>query len=153
MVVLAKLYEEGRAAERHDVATDTTLRLDSRPVDILIANLSATGCLFVCPEPIELGADVTIGIPGTGRRRARIVRNEREKYGCVFEVPLDKDELAEAFDGGHNTLLMFSSPEAEVADAAIGAHDKLSPRGRLILLATLAIGIWAAIVGAVALLG
>ena len=45
MALIAKLYDNGRSAERHMLDADATVRgPDQVPVDVLVADLSLTGC-------------------------------------------------------------------------------------------------------------
>jgi hypothetical protein len=95
MALIGQLYGHGRSAERHDLAADATLRgADRIPVDILVVDLSQTGCLFVTAEPLPIEAIVTIGVAGVGLHEARIVRNQDVRFGCTFLIPLTNVELA-----------------------------------------------------------
>lgn len=95
MALIVQLYGDGRSAERHDLGADATLRgADRIPVDVLVVDLSQTGCLFVTTEPLGTDAIVTIGIAGVGLREARIVRNQDVRFGCTFLMPLTNEELA-----------------------------------------------------------
>lgn len=94
MALIGQLYGDGRSAERHDLGADATLRgADRVPVDVLVVDLSQTGCLFVTSEPLGTDAIVTIGIAGVGLREARIVRNQDVRFGCTFLTPLTHAEL------------------------------------------------------------
>lgn len=95
MALIVQLYDSGRSAERHDLGADATVRGPDRvPIDVLVADLSRTGCLFVSTEPLHVDGVITIGIAGVGLREARIVRNQDVRFGCTFLIPLTDAELA-----------------------------------------------------------
>ena len=153
MAMLAHLYD-GRAAERHALDADATLRgEDQLPIDILIADLSATGCLFVCAEELAPDAEITIGIAGIGRRQARIVRALGQRYGCEFAVALTEAEAATARTASGGTIVDFpvwSHPSTEAED--LPSVAELSGRVRLAVLAGTTGAAWATVLLAVRLL-
>ena len=94
MALIAKLYGDDRSAERHGLGAEATMRgADRVPVDVVVVDLSHTGCLFVTTESLDIGSIVTIGIAGIGLREARIVRNQDVRFGCTFLTPLAGTEL------------------------------------------------------------
>jgi len=114
MALIGQLYGHGRSAERHDLAADATLRgADHVPVDVLVVDLSQTGCLFVTAEPLPMEAIVTIGIAGVGLREAHIVRNQDIRFGCTFLTPLTSAELAAGLAASETVALFpFQHPPA-----------------------------------------
>lgn len=149
--MLAKLYNTSRAAERHVVETDATLRgHDQAPVDILVANISSTGCLFVCPEALEMDTIISIGIPNLGRRHARVVRVLGQHYGCEFLNALRDEEVLEASTSNNTVvpfpvyLFDFTVPLSENASDA-----KLPGWARLAILFGGIIIVWLCIITAV----
>lgn len=116
MALIGQLYSHGRSAERHDLAADATVRgADRVPVDVLVVDLSQTGCLFVSAEPLQIESVVTIGIAGVGLREARIVRNQDVRFGCTFLMPLTTAELAAGLTESETVALFpFQHPPAPV---------------------------------------
>jgi hypothetical protein len=155
MAMIAQLYSNGRAAERHPLDADATLRgEDQLPLDILIADLSATGCLFVCAETLALNADITIGIAGIGRHRATIVRSLGQRYGCEFSVALTDAETAAARAASGGTIIGFPvwSHAADTREDDLPSVAKLSPRARLLVMVGATAAAWTGLILAVRLL-
>ena len=148
MALHAKLQEDARAADRHDLGADATLRaVDDSPLDILIANLSATGCLFVCSERLEVDGAVTIGIAGLGRLPARIVRAEGQRYGANFDRLLDAAELNAALALSDDTVIQFPIGllNVPIVNNDLPPIAKLPLRTRAAVLAALTLGTWSAV--------
>lgn len=153
MAMLAHLYDSGRAAERHALDADATLRgEDQLPIDILVADLSATGCLFVCAEELAPDAEITIGIAGVGRRQARIVRALGQRYGCAFAVALTEAEAAAARTASGGTIVDFPVWPHPSTEEDLPSVAKLSGRVRLAVLAGVTAAGWSAVVLAARLL-
>jgi len=153
MAMLAQLYDNGRAAERHALDADATLRgEDQVPVDILVADLSATGCLFVCVEEFAPDAEITIGIAGVGRRQAKIVRVMGSRYGCEFVTALTDLEIGTARTAPGGTIVDFPAWSGAVASDEIDLRDtaKLSGGIRLALLAGVTVIGWSVVIAAFA---
>ena len=148
MALLATLHDHERAAERQVLDADATLRVDGRPLDALIANISASGCLFVCAQPLAVGDTLTIGIAGIGRRPARIVRALDTRYGAEFEVPLTASDLSAALSAQREIVVPFPigivSPEGE-NDAPPSASPLAVP-SRIAIIAGLTVASWAALI-------
>jgi hypothetical protein len=154
MALLATLHDHRRAAERQALDADATLRVDGRPLDALIANISASGCLFVCSTPLEIGDTMTIGIAGVGRRLARVVRAEGQRFGAAFDPPLLPAEIEAAVAVPGDTVVSFPLPIAAFADdEAPPAVATVSPVMRLIVLAGLSAATWSAVVIALRIAG
>lgn len=154
MPLLAKLHDNGRTAERHQVDADATLRTTvNSPFDVLIADLSKTGCLFICAELLELNALVTIGIGGIGMVQARIVRGEGQRYGAVFTAPLTNEAVAAALALPSDTIIAFPLWTADSAVYKKNLHKtiKLSGTVRVAVVMSLVIIGWATFIGVVAL--
>ncbi len=143
--MFAKLYDGGRATERHAIDADATLRTEDQvPVDVLVANLSMTGCLFVCAAPLDLGSDVTIGISGLGRRQVRIVRAMDQRYGCEFLEPLSEADIAAVVDAPGSTIVPYPAwPLVTVADGQEPpSAARLPGVVRLAILGGGTLGVW-----------
>jgi len=150
MALVVQLYDSGRSAERHDLGADATVRgADRVPIDVLVADLSQTGCLFVSTEPLRIDTIITIGIAGVGLREARIVRHQDVRFGCIFLIPLTAGELAAGLSESQ-TVALFPMDLQPDADAMMPAVDKMSRRARLMVAAGLAIASWAGLLWIVA---
>lgn len=152
MALLAQLYGSGRAAERHVIDADATLRNHDRlPVDVLVADLSTTGCLFVCDEPLDIGAEITIGITGLGRRQARVMRALDQRYGCEFLVPLTQANVAAALKSPSGTIVHFSAwpLPGPGEEEGVPRVAKLPGPVRLAVLVGATIASWSAIIAAI----
>ena len=147
MALFATLHDHRRSAARQALDVDATLRVDGRPLDALIANISASGCLFVCSEPLEVGDTVTIGIAGIARRRMQIVRALHSRYGAEFEAPLNQGEIDAAM-AVPGQIVAFPKPmglqSAGDEDRPIAA--KLHRPMRLVIVAGLTAATWCALI-------
>jgi len=143
MALIGQLYSYGRSAERHDLAADATVRGPDRvPVDVLVVDLSQTGCLFVSSEAIAVGSVVTIGIAGVGLREALVVRNQDIRFGCTFSVPLTKEELTAGL-AESETVAVFPSPQQLAANLdAVESMPKLPRPARLAAVLVLVATSW-----------
>jgi len=153
MALIVQLYDSGRSAERHDLGADATVRGPDRvPIDVLVADLSRTGCLFVSTEPLQIDGIITIGIAGVGLREARIVRNQDVRFGCTFLVPLSEAELAAGL-AESETVALFPLDQRGPADAdADVARSALSRPLRLMIFAGLGAASWAGVLFALSLI-
>ncbi len=143
MALIGQLYNYGRSAERHDLAADATVRgADRIPVDVLVADLSQTGCLFVSTQALPVGSVVTIGIAGVGLREAVIVRNQDVRFGCTFSVPLTEAELGAGL-AESETVAFFPSQQSSVAQRETPEQVAKLPRPlRLVALVGLIATSW-----------
>ncbi|HVF95532.1 MAG TPA: PilZ domain-containing protein [Sphingomonas sp.] len=150
MALAAKLYRDERAADRQAVNLDATLRKpDQRPVDILIEDLSATGFRMTGAGELALGAVLSVGISGIGRRDARVVRHGDDHDGCEFVVPIAAAEIARAQTVDTIVRADFGTSPAPLEDPALDAGEQTIRRFRGVILMAGAALPWMAI-GAVA---
>lgn len=148
MALLAKLYVSGRTAERRVIEADATLRQnDQVPVDVLVADLSTTGCLFLCDTPLASGDEISIGIAGLGRHQARVVRSMDQRYGCTFLTPLTDADVTAASGAPGETIVHFPTwsfgtvPEEESLPVT-----RLPGPVRLVILIATVMGSWSALI-------
>lgn len=148
MALLATLHDHRRAAERQALEAGATLRVDGNPHDALIANISASGCLFVCERKLEVGDTVSVGIAGLGRRDARIVRTLDSRYGVEFVTPLLPSEIETAAAIPDETVIpLFPWP---VIDRSFNVAETIAsplatPQTRLMIVVALVVSTWACI--------
>lgn len=134
-----------------------TLRDTERtPVDIMVDNLSTTGCMFLLDRELPLGALVSIGIPGVGVRYARISRVEHPQYGCAFLSPVSDADIAAALSV--DTVIAGAFPQMPVPAMPMAAsplrriaeepsfEPKLPLRTRVAMMVGISAVLWTAIV-------
>ena len=144
MALLATLYDPRRSDERQAADVSATIRVDGTPADALIVNLSASGCLFVCSEPLEVGDTMSIGIAGVGRRPVRIVRALGSRFGAEFEEPLTLVELRAAVSSTDDSVITFPliSPVSSHVAETVYQNEKYSYRVRLGIIIFLVVTSW-----------
>lgn len=118
---------------------------DHVPVDVLVADLSQTGCLFVTTEPLAIDAIITIGIAGVGLREAHIVRNQDVRFGCTFLTPLTDAELAAGLAESETVALFPLQHPGVAAEEAMPVVAKWPRPVRLAAFSGLVAGSWALI--------
>jgi len=89
MTIVARLFvadpEERRFSQRRRVGADATLRTAKAvPHDVVVQDLSTTGCRFTSDDAFSDGTRVSIGIAGVGVHRAQILRRDGRLHGCEF---------------------------------------------------------------------
>ena len=81
-------------AERTAVDRPGTLRERARFVtDIVVEDLSRTGCRICTDADMSVGTLISIGIPGVGMQAARVVRSEGNVHGCSFLLPITEADV------------------------------------------------------------
>jgi hypothetical protein len=79
---------------RTEVLLPAKLLQDGEPDrDLRLMNLSAAGFMAECLEPVQVGANVVISVPGAGQLPAEIRWNENSKIGGIFHFELSAREL------------------------------------------------------------
>ncbi|MBW6528693.1 hypothetical protein KZ813_17765 [Sphingomonas sp. RHCKR7] len=152
--IAARVYRTRRAGERYDTEARSTLRGASQvPLDVLLDQISPSGCHIVTAEDVAVGEWISLGIAGLGRVEALVVRSTRTGYGCAFISHVPPSLLARV---GEDTPVVALSDDrpSQVADpdAAVPAVDKLPLRTRFLLIMGFCALAWVAIVASVALI-
>jgi hypothetical protein len=140
------------------VAVDRAGTLRDRaktPIDVVVDNLSTTGCLFLLDRELPLGALVSIGIPGIGIRYARISRVDHPQYACAFLAPVGEDEIAAALSA--ETLVAGAFPQLPspvvpirpTVEAEEPHARKLRFGMRVAVIVGVSAALWAAIIAGV----
>lgn len=96
MASIARLHLDNadrRRAERFDVNRPGTLSAFGAPKDVLIENISSTGCLTQCDLVLPFGTIASIALPGLNARSASLVRQEGNHLGWQFLFPLKPGEI------------------------------------------------------------
>lgn len=90
----AILPAERRGAARIAVRFPVLLeRLETIVVETEAANISSTGVLVRSPVELPVWGRFTARLPGPDLREVRIVRRDGNSYGCLFQTPLEEEEL------------------------------------------------------------
>lgn len=111
MAFTATLHRETRAAERHAVGLEGTLRdADRQPFDVSVIDLSVDGFRAVGEVVLAPGAAISIGLPALGARPALVVRAESGEYGCRFRQRLSAAELSSAVGAVVTAPIPFPAP-------------------------------------------
>lgn len=101
MTLVAQFYENGRGARRVLSGRGATLRDPvTRPIDIVIDDLSLTGFGMSTTEDMSVGSIFHLRLAGIDKRDVRVVRRFGLSYGCEFMPPLSDAELALALSTG-----------------------------------------------------
>lgn len=90
------------------VGCAATLRDGSKaPVDVVVEDISRSGCLLRADVQLATGEAVSVGIPGLGMCHGTITRAEHPHYGCAFLRLISTDDIA-AEDTGTIVVGAFS---------------------------------------------
>ncbi|WP_404338498.1 PilZ domain-containing protein [Sphingomonas sp. MMS12-HWE2-04] len=109
-----------RAGDRRPVAEPSTLRgPDDAPIDVTVGDLSVSGFNVVSETPLPMGAVVQLGLPGSGRFAARVVRQEGDRYGCEFFEYLSDAAVSGAFENANVAQLFIAASDWHGAEPEI----------------------------------
>jgi hypothetical protein len=115
--VAAAITGERRLTERRMVDEASTLRgPDQHPLDVMVSDLSRSGFKVLSDRELPLGAIVHLGLPGTGRLAARVVRRSGDRYGCEFVEYLSHDQVADAFGQSTVAPLFIASSQWQAVE-------------------------------------
>lgn len=104
---------ERRGATRVLVSFVITLdRLETATIEAEAANISATGMFVRSPIELPLWARFTAALPAGSAREVRVVRRDGNGYGCLFQMPLNAEEL-EAVLASEEAVAGFDRLRAE----------------------------------------
>lgn len=138
--------DDRRGATRADVRQASMLRDTSRaPIAIEVLDISRTGMAFRCDQPLPPQAEISVGLNGASRARARVVRSDGDVHGCMFDPALSPEQLGRAF--ASETVVPFRV--AEVDDLADTVDDRDDPADRwpgsvrIAVIALSALSAWA----------
>jgi hypothetical protein len=133
---------ERRGGDRRPVDRASTARADDRaPRDVQVLDLSRESIGFVSEASFVRGQRITIGLAGSGTVSARVVRKSGRNYGCTFDAPLSREQLAAAFSAPLAALDLPLGRAAELL-ATPGVTRWPAPVRLLVLVAGLILS-WA----------
>jgi hypothetical protein len=147
-------------SDRVTVDRAGTLRdVAKNPIDVVVDNLSTTGCLLKLDQPLPLGALVSVGIPGIGIRYARIGRIDHPHYACAFLAPVSAAEIAVALSAETIVEGAFPVMPAQAAVISLGTavtnadehydERRFPAASRVALIGGTSILLWVVIIGGV----
>lgn len=103
---------ERRAHDRASVVATSVIRdqSDSGPIEVETRDVSPSGCLFVAPIQLPVGARIAIGLSGAGSAEATIVRSSGGMHACLFDRVLSDADMQMAFTG--TAIVRLTEPAA-----------------------------------------
>jgi hypothetical protein len=125
------------------------------PVDVVVDNLSKTGCLFALDRELLLGELVSLGLPGIGVHQARISRVDHPNYACAFLAPVSDQNVLAALSA--ETIVASAFPQIPATAAPITAQSIAAapaPRGlplgaRVAIIAGTSVALWGTIIAGI----
>jgi hypothetical protein len=109
MTLLVKAVLTSRAQDRRPIRLAGTLRLEDRPFDVVIHDLSVSGFRATTVADLRPGDRVAIGSPAIPLREAEVVWTKIGWVGCEFVNPLRDFEVAAAEPV--DTVVRFSTSD------------------------------------------
>jgi hypothetical protein len=92
-----RVSTQHKRAPRSSLSKAATLRDRAKlHVEVVIEDISRTGCRITSGSPLSVGSIVGIGIQGLGPQAGRVVRYDEDGYGCVFLLELDDEQVQTA---------------------------------------------------------
>ena len=140
---------ERRISERRPVDRSSTVRDRNRSaIDVIVSDISETGCAIETPTELPIGSEVTIGLAGVGTCTATITRRSGNLHGCEFARPIDPTMVQLAFT--QDTVVAGPFSSATIADPSLVLHEpmveKWPPAARIALIGGSSLLLWGAIV-------
>jgi hypothetical protein len=135
---------------RIDVDRAATLRdASGEPLDVIVDNLSISGCLITTDLALVEGDPISIGIPGVGARDAWISRVDAPRYGCAFARPISDAEVSAARSANSLVDGIFQSPPVSGSDVqhAPDQEWRLRSRTKVAIIVGASALLWALIGG------
>jgi hypothetical protein len=109
MALLAKVVLTQRAHARRQVGLDGTLRIEGKPHDIVIKDLSVSGCCATTSVDLRPGDCVMISSPANLFRKAKVIWARNGDVGFMFTRPLTAAEVAIAKPA--DTVIQFPATD------------------------------------------
>jgi len=145
--IAAKLYRSDRASDRVSLGRESTMRdEDGAPVDIVIEDVSESGCRIRVGEPPASGEVIRIGIAGIGVKMATVIWHDEAVAGCAFAKPLTPFELEKTLTA--DTLVVGAfAPQDAVAPVVVDPATQdigqdLGPRDKFFIMLAAAAAAW-----------
>jgi hypothetical protein len=143
-------------ADRFSVDRAGTVRDTTQlPYDMVLEDLSDTGCMLTTEVDLPIGSSVSIAVPGLGMRPAEIVRVDNQRYGCAFLAPLDPGSIL-AVGRGQQTVAKVSfsrMPSHEDVDELVNSAEASAPkypaRQRVVIIVGSSLALWTGILAGI----
>ena len=144
------LYRCARMSERLALGRSSTLRTSGgAPIDVIVEDLSVTGCRIRTSLQMQNGEELVIGLPGVGTRAGRVVWSDGTEIGCEFEAPLTAAEVHETRTTETVIQGQFATFRRSVVTAPSQSEEnRFSVRYRLASIVSAAIIAWLLIAAA-----
>jgi hypothetical protein len=143
-------------ADRFAIDRVGTLRDHAKvPMDVVIDNLSNTGCLFALDRELLLGELVSLGLPGIGVHQARISRAEHPNYACAFLTRVSDQNISAARSAETLVASRFPHAPASVAPIMVQPLDEqltgreLPLSARIAIIAGFGAALWSVIIAGI----
>ena len=151
MAVAPPASDDRRSRDRLAVDRRAVLRLEGRVEAILLEDLTAGGCRFLCDADLPLAAAISIGIAGVGHTPAHVVWRSGASYGCAFDRPLPAGAVTSEAPDNVARMAQAAPFGQTVAGASqsVPAEVMLSLRVRVAIISGLTGALWSAIIGLV----
>lgn len=142
---------------------------EGRERTVVVHDLSASGFLIESDEPLAMGSEIAIDMPGSGKVSAAIVWSRDKFHGGHFRRPISPDAVRRALSESQVVWLNLSRSSAtdrRVTDKPTGsdeidslmrhaavrippefgrANERFSPRTSLLVIAGSSLALWGAI--------
>ncbi|WP_298394720.1 PilZ domain-containing protein [Sphingobium sp.] len=140
--IAAKLYPLQRTVDRFVVNRPSTMRdQEGAPIDVVIEDISETGCRIRSDAPPMIDDEIRIGIAGIGIRSARVIWNDDRSFGCTFDDALTANDVAMTLEAA--TLVQGAFEKNGIAAAPeTRPADELGPRAKLLIIVGAAAFSW-----------
>jgi hypothetical protein len=129
-----------------------TLRDEAQEAfDVIVDNISSTGCWVSTEADLADDMVVTIGIAGLGTRSARVARQDANGYGLAVLDPASDTEVLAARTAQTLVEGGFAKHPPRVADTGIDAtmaplpDERFSRRTRVTFMVGTSVALWGAI--------
>lgn len=134
-----------RSASRMILGRDGTARdLRQQPLDVIIEDLSASGCRLHCGVALPVNQVLNLGIPGVGRREGRVIWEATPGHGIEFLWPLSAEEVARTQTAESLVLGAFPQKLETLLqpDVAPDLTPRLSRTARAAIIASGSVALW-----------
>jgi hypothetical protein len=113
------------------------------PIDIVVEDISQTGCLFHTTTALAVGETVSIGIPGLGLCHGRISRADHPLYGCAFFKLISTDDIAAPDENVIVADFAASADPSMTHASSVGSPvAKLRLRTRFVIIVGASLFLW-----------
>ena len=92
----AKDVEEGRRERRHPLIWSGVVHHDYQTTPVRLRNISSTGALIECEEPLRVGAEPLLDLGEAGTMFATVTWRVGDQAGLKFQNPFDLTQLSRA---------------------------------------------------------